>query len=92
VATSTVNLAADATDLDGAVYKVEFFAGTTRLGEDTTSPFNFAWLNVPSGSQTLRAVATDDSGLMRTSAPVTITVVAGLTTNLTLISTGAVWK
>jgi hypothetical protein len=92
VATSTVNLAADATDLDGAVYKVEFFSGATKLGEDTTAPFSFAWMSVPAGLQTLRAIATDDSGLVRTSAPVSITVVAGFTSNLTLISTGAVWR
>jgi len=92
VATSTVNLTADANDLDGAVFKVEFFADATKLGEDTSSPFSFAWTNVPAGAHTLRAVATDDSGIVRTSAPVNITVVAGFTTNLTLISTGAVWK
>ncbi len=92
VATSTVNLIADASDLDGAVFKVEFYDGTTKLGEDTGAPFLFAWSNVLAGSHTLRAVATDDSGLVRTSGPVSITVVAGFTTNLTLISTGAVWK
>jgi hypothetical protein len=92
VATSTVDLIADATDLDGVIFKVEFFAGTTKLGEDTSSPFNFAWANVPSGSYTLRALATDDSGLTRTSAPVNISVVAGFTSNLMFISTGAVWR
>jgi hypothetical protein len=92
VATSTVNLLAEATDLDGVVFKVEFFNGATKLGEDSSQPFLFAWPNVPAGSQTLRAVATDDSALARTSAPVNITVVAGFTSNLTLISTGAVWK
>lgn len=92
VATSTIDLAANANDLDGAIFKVEFFAGAAKLGEDTASPFNFAWPNVPAGSHTLRAIAIDDSGLTRTSAPVNITVVAGFTTNLTLISTGAVWR
>jgi hypothetical protein len=92
VATSTINVAADASDLDGAVFKVEFLDGATKLGEDTSSPFAFAWANISSGPHTLRAVATDDSGIVRTSAPVSITVVAGFTTNLTLISTGAVWK
>jgi len=92
VATSTINLAADATDLDGAVDNVQFFAGPNRIGETTASPFRFTWTNVPAGAQTLRAVATDDSGLQRTSAPVTITIAAGFSTRLTLLSTGAVWK
>lgn len=92
VATSTITLAADAADPDGAIFKVEFFNGTTKLGEDTGSPFSFAWANVPAGNHMLRAVATDDSGIIRTSAPVNISVVAGFTRNLTLISTGAVWR
>ena len=92
VATSTVNVSADATDPDGAIFKIEFFNGGAKLGEDTTSPFSFAWANVPAGNHVLRAVATDDSGIIRTSAPVNISVVSGFTSNLTLISPGAVWK
>ena len=92
VATSTVNVSADATDPDGAIFKIEFFNGGAKLGEDTTSPFSFAWANVPAGNHVLRAVATDDSGIIRTSPPVSITVVSGFTSNLTLISQGAVWK
>jgi PA14 domain-containing protein/CotH protein/Big-like domain-containing protein/chitobiase/beta-hexosaminidase-like protein/lamin tail-like protein/Ig-like domain-containing protein len=92
VATSTINLLANANDLDGVVYKVEFFSGPTKLGEDVSNPFGFAWSNVPAGQQTLRAIATDDSGLMSTSAPVTISVLAGFTTNITLIATGSVWR
>ena len=37
-------------------------------------------------------MATDDSALSRTSAPVIITIVAGFNTNITLISTGSVWR
>jgi len=92
VATSTITLAADATDPDGAIFKVEFFNGTAKLGEDAGSPFSFDWANVPAGNHTLRAIGTDDSGIIRTSAPVNISVVAGFTRNLTLISTGAIWR
>lgn len=92
IATSTINLLANANDLDGVVYKVEFFSGPAKLGEDVSSPFGFAWANVPAGQQTLRAIATDDSGLMSTSAPVTISVLAGFTTNITLVATGSVWR
>jgi hypothetical protein len=92
VATSTVTLSADASDLDGAVIRVDFYAGTTKIGQASSLPFTTGWANVPAGSHVLRAVAIDDSALSRTSAPVNITVVAGFTSNLTLISTGAVWK
>jgi len=92
VATSTVNLSADASDLDGAIIRVDFYAGATKVAQASSLPFTAGWSNVPAGSHVLRAVAIDDSALSRTSAPVNITVVAGFTSNLTLISTGAVWK
>ncbi|HJW67505.1 MAG TPA: galactose oxidase-like domain-containing protein, partial [Gaiellaceae bacterium] len=42
-APASVNLAATASDADGTVTKVEFFDGTTKLGEDTTAPYSFTW-------------------------------------------------
>ncbi|MFN8416335.1 MAG: sugar-binding protein [Cytophagaceae bacterium] len=49
------------TDADNNVVKVEYFNGNTKIGESTTSPYSFTWLNIPSGSVTLRAVVTDAS-------------------------------
>jgi hypothetical protein len=92
VATSTVTLSADASDLDGAVIRVDFYAGATKVGQASSLPFTTGWPNVPAGSYAIRAVAIDDSALSRTSAPVNITVVAGFTSNLTLIGTGSTWK
>lgn len=70
----TITLNADASDSDGAVAKVEFYQGTTRLGEDLTQPFTYVWANVPAGSYSLTAKATDNAGASTTSAAVTITV------------------
>jgi hypothetical protein len=92
VATSQVNLIADATDPDGAIFKVEFYANGVKIGEDNGSPFGISWTNNSAGAFTLQAVAIDDSALMRTSAPVNVTFVAGFTTNVTLIATGSIWK
>lgn len=92
VATSTIALAAEAVDPDGAISRVEFFNGTTKLGEDAAGPFTFAWANVPAGNHLLRAVATDDSGIVRTSAPVNVSVVAGFTSNLIFIHLGDTWR
>jgi hypothetical protein len=92
VATSTVTLSANASDLDGAVLRVDFYSGLTKVAQASSSPFTAGWTNVPAGQHTLRAVAIDDSGLSRTSAPVNITALAGFTTTVTLISTGAIWK
>ena len=42
---STVNLTVSAADPDGSVSLVEYFRGSTKIGESTTPPFSFAWTN-----------------------------------------------
>jgi hypothetical protein len=74
VAGSTVTINANATDSNGTIAKVEFFQGTTKLGEDTTSPYSFAWTSVPSGNYSLTAKATDNLGATTTSTAIAITV------------------
>ena len=76
VAPATVSLAATASDPDGTIAKVEFFAGATLLGEDTSAPFTFAWTGVTAGSYALTAVATDNQLNTTTSAPLNIIVLA----------------
>jgi len=71
---STVTINATATDSDGTVAKVEFFQGSTKLGEDLTSPYSFAWTSVPAGSYSLTAKATDNLGAVTTSTAIAITV------------------
>ncbi|MBI3416214.1 MAG: HYR domain-containing protein [Verrucomicrobia bacterium] len=66
--------AADASDADGTVAKVDFYAGTTLLGTANASPFAFSWNGVGSGSFALTAVATDDRGATSTSGVVNVTV------------------
>jgi YVTN family beta-propeller protein len=75
---ATVTLAANASDSDGTVSKVEFFSGTTKLGEDVATPYTYNWTNVTTGTYTLTAVATDNSGATTNSASVTITVSAAV--------------
>jgi hypothetical protein len=71
-APANVPLAALASDSDGTVSKVEFFQGTTKLGQATNSNYAFVWRNAPAGDFLLRAVATDNGGLSYTSKPVEI--------------------
>jgi glucose/arabinose dehydrogenase len=73
-AAANIPINVSAADADGTVARVEFYQGTTRLGEDTTSPYSFTWNNVAPGSYTLTARATDNQGAMTTSAAVNITV------------------
>jgi outer membrane protein assembly factor BamB len=65
-------LIAAASDIDGSVAAVEFFAGTNLLGADTNGPFALAWPNVPGGTYALTARATDNWGASTTSAPVSV--------------------
>jgi endoglucanase len=60
-------------DVDGTVTKVAFYANGSLLGTDTSSPYTQSW-NPTSGSYTLTAIATDDSGATKTSAGVAVTV------------------
>ncbi|WP_018479282.1 DUF4082 domain-containing protein [Pontibacter roseus] len=73
-APATINLSASAADADGTISKVEFFQGTTKLGEDLTSPYTFSWNNVSAGTYQLTAKATDNGGAVTTSAAVNVTV------------------
>ncbi|MEO0731676.1 MAG: polysaccharide lyase family 7 protein, partial [Bacteroidota bacterium] len=71
---SDVEITADATDSDGTITAVEFFAGNTLLGQDTTVPYSFTWTDVAEGAYTLTAKATDNEGGARTSLSTEITI------------------
>ncbi|GAB3893986.1 Ig-like domain-containing protein [Spirosoma agri] len=73
-APATIAISATANDTDGSVAKVEFYSGTTKLGESTTAPYQFSWTGVSTGTYTLLARATDNLGATTTSASVTIQV------------------
>jgi hypothetical protein len=70
----SINISADATDSDDGIARVEFFAGTLKLGQATASPYTFTWIDAPPGSHTLTAVAFDTRDGQGTSPPVAITV------------------
>jgi hypothetical protein len=71
---ATVTLAASAADADGGVAKVEFYPCASLIGTATSAPYAYAWSNVPAGSYTLTARATDNLGASTTSGPVNIAV------------------
>lgn len=71
-APATLPIIAAASDYDGSVAKVEFYAGGTKLGETNASPFGVLWTNVTSGAWQLTALAADNDGATTVSAPVTI--------------------
>jgi hypothetical protein len=67
-----VTLTAAASDVDGQVAQVEFFAGTNSLGVVAQSPFVLVLTNPPPGIYSLTAVATDDAGAKTSSSTVAI--------------------
>ncbi|AFN74927.1 Mannan endo-1,4-beta-mannosidase [Melioribacter roseus P3M-2] len=70
-----VTIEADASDPDGEVVSVEFFANDTmKIGEVNQAPYRIIWTNIEPDHYKLTAVATDDKGLKRESEPVYITV------------------
>lgn len=88
-----LTVSASASDLDGGIARVEFYQNSTKLGEDTTSPYAVLWSAVPIGIYALSAVATDNLGARSTSNPVNITVTEpSATTTNTLIALGSTWK
>jgi hypothetical protein len=73
---SSIVLSANATDSDGSITKVEFFEGANKLGEVTTSPYDFTWNNPSpmSSPYVVTAKATDNTDLTTTSSAVSVTV------------------
>jgi hypothetical protein len=71
---ATYPIMATASDLDGAIAKVEFYAGANKLGEVTNSPYTLIWSNLVAGAYQLTARATDTSNSTTISAPVAVSL------------------
>ena len=71
----TTTVTATATD-NVAVTKVDFYAGATLIGSDTTSPYSIAWntAGVANGMVALTTKASDAAGNVGVSAAVSVTV------------------
>ncbi|PTY02411.1 hypothetical protein DB346_09920, partial [Verrucomicrobia bacterium LW23] len=79
---ASVALTASASDSDGTIAKVEFFALNTgvsssspvKLGEATDAPYSHTWAQPEAGTYALTAMATDNHGATATSEAVPFTV------------------
>ena len=67
-------ITAVADDLDGTVTLVEFYDGTNKIGEDTTSPYSFNWTTASIGNHMLTAKVTDNENATVTSSAISIDV------------------
>jgi hypothetical protein len=73
-APASITLSATASDTDGTIARVDFYAGATLLGTDTSSPYGLPWTIAVGGSYSLTAVARDNSGATTVSSTRDITV------------------
>jgi uncharacterized protein YjbI with pentapeptide repeats len=69
-----VTVSATASDPDGQVDRVEFFANGGRIGSDSSVPYSMVWRSTVRGTFTITARAYDFDGGVTTSAPVTVRV------------------
>jgi len=74
IAPAAITIDANASDPDGSVTKVEFYNGTSKLGETTSAPYSYTWKEVSAGTYSITAAATDNKGLKTVSTAVTVVV------------------
>lgn len=86
IAGTTVNFTANASDVDGSVTQVEFFVNNVSVGVDATSPYSVSYLTTLGAGQSVKAVATDNLGLVTTSNIVTMNVLANTPPTVSLTS------
>ena len=72
---TSVSVSAAASDGDGTISRVDFFAGAAAIGSDTTAPYAVTW-QMPSGTYSLTAAAVDNDGARTTSASATVSASA----------------
>ena len=78
-APANINLVATATDADGSVDRVDFFADGQQIGtaNSADSTFTYAWTNVAARTYSVVARAFDNLGASSDSSPVSVTVQPG---------------
>lgn len=90
VAPASVTISATASDPDGSIQKVEFYQGSNKIGEDSSSPYSINWTGVSAGNYSLTAKAIDNMGAsgVSTSIPILVTNSGSPVTSSSIIATG----
>ena len=76
-----VVIKATATEIGSTISKVEFYAGTVKIGEVATAPYNFTWNNPDPGNYQINVKATDATGTTNSA-----------TTNIAIKSLNNLWS
>ena len=97
---STITLAAEASDPDGNLFRVEFFVDGFSVGSVNSAPFELDWGIPDYGSYGVHATATDAEGLTAATVYATISVVANMldiqisegNDDVEELENGSIWK
>jgi len=90
-APATFSIAANASDVDGTISKVEFYNGAALLGTALAAPYSYNWTGLAAGTYSITAKAYDNLNAATISGPINIavgTVATGACTTLNLTSAG----
>jgi len=79
---ASILLEASASDTDGAIARVDFYAGSTIVGTATAAPYAVEWNDARAGMYSITAVATDNAGLESRSTAARISVTSAGTNGL----------
>ena len=77
-----IPITATASDANGSITGVEFFDGSTKLGESLVAPHTFSWREPSVGSHTLTAKVTNSNGATTVSSAVPIIVSASFSASI----------
>ncbi|MGC8828764.1 MAG: Ig-like domain-containing protein [Verrucomicrobiia bacterium] len=94
IAPETITIEGEATDEDGTIQKVEFYDGSTKLGEISEPPYLFVWTNPPIGWHDVRIAAIDNMSGVKYSSAILVTIYSAETIPLVQITNpfnGRVW-
>jgi hypothetical protein len=85
-APASISFSATASDADGTIAQVDFYANGTIVRTVTASPYSFSWTNVGAGDYSIMAVARDNRGATTVSSTRDIIVSpAGLPTTAVFV-------
>ncbi|MFN3404169.1 MAG: glycosyl hydrolase family 18 protein [Cytophagaceae bacterium] len=71
-----ISIAGTATDEDGSIYKVMFYADDIVIHQSFAAPYEFEWHGSAPGTYIIKAMAIDNIGASKTSEPVSVTITA----------------
>ncbi|KJG00607.1 Ig-like domain-containing protein [Photobacterium angustum] len=90
LAGTTLTIDADATDADGIIEQVSFYANEQLIDTDLIAPYSTQWLASDLGNTTIKVVATDNEANTNEANATVIVSDQALVTSLTSPSSGSV--